>query len=180
MTPSTGSFVRPAGPGDADSLAQLQRQTWLARYGLLISEVDLPDVDASRAQWADLVAATDSDGQCALVLAALADGVVVGVLAAAPADDPDLADTEWQEVLELAVDGAHVGQGHGSRLLAAWADTARAAGTLGGAIWVRAGDDDLRSLLIACGFEADGAHRTLDLHGDGTVTVQMLRLSCVL
>ena len=37
-------------------------------------------------------------------------------------------------------------------------------------------DDDTRAFLTAAGWEPDGAHRTLDLTGDGSVTVKQIRL----
>ena len=43
-------------------------------------------------------------------------------------------------------------------------------------IWVNAGDDDLRGFLAEAGWAPDGAHRELDLRGDGEVTVKQIRL----
>lgn len=187
MSPPTGRFVRPAAVAQADDLARIQREAWLARYGLLVPESALPPLAQSQAQWADLVAASAADAADAadavagpLVLVATEQDEVVGLLAAAPATDPDLPDRGWQEILEVAIDGAHTGHGHATRLLTAWADLSRAAGVEGGVIWVRSEDDDLRGVVKSSGFAADGAHRTLDLHGDGAITMRMVRLSCVL
>ncbi len=46
--------------------------------------------------------------------------------------------------------------------------------------WLVAGDDSTRGFLVAAGWEADGAHRTLDLTGDGSVTVKQVRLHTAL
>ena len=43
-------------------------------------------------------------------------------------------------------------------------------------IWVVATDDRRRGFLTDQGWAADGAHRELDLHGDGTVLVKSVRL----
>jgi hypothetical protein len=42
--------------------------------------------------------------------------------------------------------------------------------------WLPAEDDTLRTFLTEAGWGPDGAHRTLDLLGDGTTTVQQVRL----
>ncbi len=175
-------FVRPAQLVEAEVCAQLQQEAWAARYALLLPPEVLGATAPAVEGWHDLVAAGANwpDGR-ALVLVAVSDGVVVGVLAAVPATDPDLSDAPWLEIVELAVANEHIGAGHGSRLLAAWADICQAAGDIdGGVMWVASDDDELRGLLGAAGFAADGAHRTLDLHGDGTVTVRMVRLATAL
>ena len=43
-------------------------------------------------------------------------------------------------------------------------------------IWANATDDDLRAFFTAAGFAPDGAHRTLDLTGDGSLLVKQVRL----
>ncbi len=66
--------------------------------------------------------------------------------------------------------------GHGSRLLHAAVDTMRSDRFSRATIWLTATDDALRSFLAAQGWAADGAHRELDLYGDGSVTVKQIRL----
>ena len=39
------------------------------------------------------------------------------------------------------------------------------------------GSDPLRPFLESAGWAADGAHRSLDLHDDGTVVVAQVRLN---
>ena len=43
-------------------------------------------------------------------------------------------------------------------------------------MWTNTTDDDLRAFFSAAGFAADGAHRTLDLTGDGSIQVKQVRL----
>jgi hypothetical protein len=42
--------------------------------------------------------------------------------------------------------------------------------------WLGAADDVTRLFLTTAGWAADGAHRTLDLTGDGSVQVKQVRL----
>ena len=43
-------------------------------------------------------------------------------------------------------------------------------------IWLASTDDTRRAFLTGAGWDADGAHRELDLHGDGSVRVKQIRL----
>lgn len=58
----------------------------------------------------------------------------------------------------------------------ACADTLRADRFARAVTWLPATADDLRTFLTEAGWAPDGAHRTLDLTGDGTVTVKQVRL----
>jgi hypothetical protein len=49
-----------------------------------------------------------------------------------------------------------------------------------GVTWLQAADDGLRSFLTEAGWGPDGAHRTLDLLGDGSTTVRQVRLHTAL
>ena len=46
--------------------------------------------------------------------------------------------------------------------------------------WLTATDDTLRAFLTEAGWGPDGAHRTLDLVGDGSTTVRQVRLHTAL
>ncbi len=46
--------------------------------------------------------------------------------------------------------------------------------------WLPAADDRLRAFLTEGGWAPDGAHRTLDLAGDGGTTVKQVRLHTAL
>jgi hypothetical protein len=70
--------------------------------------------------------------------------------------------------------------GHGSRLLQAGADTLVADRFVRAVTWLPAADDTTRAFLTDAGWGADGAHRTLDLLGDGTTTLKQVRLHTAL
>jgi GNAT superfamily N-acetyltransferase len=107
---------------------------------------------------------------------ALERNLVAGFAVTGPSTDPDRDPVSDGELSDLTVDPHLRGQGHGSRLLQACADTL-VADRFGLAVcWVAAGDDDLRRFLSGAGWEPDGAHRTLDLTGDGSTTVKQVRL----
>ncbi len=93
-----------------------------------------------------------------------------------PADDPDLDPIAVGAVSELTIDPEHTRQGHGSRLSQACADTLRADRFTTAVIWLSSDDDVRRAFLTQAGWAADGAHRELDLHGDGSVRVKQVRL----
>lgn len=137
---------------------------------------ELPQPSDLEPAWSQLLSGDD----CGTVLVAYLDSTVIGVLADTPASDPDLTGAAWREIIELSVHPAHANEGHGSRLLAAWADVTREDGGVGAVLWVASDDDALRALATSAGFAADGAHRTLDLDGDGSVTVRMVRLATTL
>ena len=102
---------------------------------------------------------------------------VVGFALTGPAADPDCDPIADGELSEMTLDPAERGKGHGSRLLQAAVDTlasptgspARSPGSL-------ATDDDHRRFLTEAGWDADGAHRELDLDGSGETTVKQVRL----
>ena len=64
------------------------------------------------------------------------------------------------------------GAGHGSRLLQAAVDTMRADRFTRSVLWAVSVDDTLRTFLTSAGWAPDGAHRELDLDGDGVTRVQ--------
>ncbi|WP_127842273.1 GNAT family N-acetyltransferase [Actinomyces wuliandei] len=65
------------------------------------------------------------------------------------------------EVTALGVDPAHQRRGHGSRLLAAAADTARGHGARALVVWAVRGDESLSWFLRSAGLEPTGAQRQL-------------------
>ncbi len=108
---------------------------------------------------------------------ALGDGLVAGFIALAPATDAD-SDDGTLEIVALEVDPLHTRRGHGSRLLAAAADTARGLGGHRLQVWLLAGDDPREQLLTTAGLGRDGAsrERALAAGGDGN-TLREVRLS---
>jgi ribosomal protein S18 acetylase RimI-like enzyme len=110
------------------------------------------------------------------VLVALERNTVRGFAVTGPAQDPDRDPISDGEIAELTVDPDHTHQGHGSRLVQASAETLKADRFTHAVIWLASTDDDRRAFLTGAGWDADGAHRELDLHGDGSVRVKQIRL----
>jgi hypothetical protein len=79
-------------------------------------------------------------------------------------------------VAELDIDPDATRAGHGSRLLNAIVDTVRADGFRRVTVWVNSTDDVLRAFYNRGRLAPDGAHRELDLYGDGSVRVKQVRL----
>ncbi len=111
-----------------------------------------------------------------ITLVALERNTVRGFAITTPSPDPDADPVADGEVAELTVDPEHTRQGHGSRLLHACVDTLRADRFTRAVLWVNSTDDIRRSFVTAAGWAADGAHRELDLRGDGEVLVKQVRL----
>ena len=167
-------FVRVANEGDAEAIAAVQAAAWAQRFALALPPDELPDSEALAAQWQEGLTGPCDQPLTGLVLVATAGGEVVGVLAAGPTADDDRVEGEV-EITELAVAPEFAGDGHGSRLVTAWADLSAPAGVKAGRIWLSDQDVELRGLLGAAGFAPDGARSTLDLRGDGSITVDLAR-----
>lgn len=175
MPPTADRSVRIAWADDAEAIGAVQAGAWSQTYAdvlpaELLSELD-PAVLAEH--WRTAITAPPTAKH--RVLVALERNTVVGFAATAPAEDPDSAPTDG-EVVAFHVDPKSFGQGHGSRLLAAVVDTLRADGFTRALIWQVVGDDALRAFLEPAGWMPDGAHRTLDLTGDGGGTLRQVRL----
>lgn len=167
-------FVRVANAGDAEAIAAVQAAAWAQRFALVVPPDALPDTSELAGQWQAVLAEPCDRPMDGLVLVATAASEVVGVLSAGPTADDDRVAGEI-EIAELAVAPQFAGDGHGSRLVTAWADLSAPAGVTAGRIWLSEQDVELRGLLGAAGFAPDGARSTLDLHGDGSVTVELHR-----
>lgn len=173
--PVADRSVRLAWAADADAVGAVQAHAWRDGYaGLLPSEL-LDDIDAQHFAGAWRQAVTRPPTARHRVLVALDAGRVVGFAATTPSEDPDAQPGDG-EIVAFHVDPGEVGQGHGSRLLAAVADTLRADGFSHGRIWLVVGDDTMRGFLETAGWAPDTASRTLDLTGDGQATLRQVRL----
>ncbi len=109
------------------------------------------------------------------VLAAVTDAVpreVVGFVSAGPASDADRWPGTDAEIYEFRVSPERTGQGHGSRLLHAAADTLVSDGFHTVSVWVLEADAALRRFLESAGWAADGARGELDVG----VSVPVVRL----
>jgi GNAT superfamily N-acetyltransferase len=167
--------VRMAWADDAPAIAAVQARAWQLSYAELLPAKVLSGIDtADFAQsWQHAIARPPSARH--RVMVALERNTVVGFAATAPSDDPD-AEAVDAEVVALHVDPDVIGSGHGSRLISAVADTLRADGFNHARVWIIAADDAVRAFLEPAGWAADGAHRQLDLTGDGTITLRQIRL----
>ncbi|MBA3990136.1 MAG: GNAT family N-acetyltransferase [Propionibacteriales bacterium] len=175
-TPTADVSVRLAWPADAAAIAAVQVRAWRERY----ADVLPPDVlealpeERFHEAWASSISRPREARQ--RVLVALQRVTVRGFAATAPSSDPDANPAVDAEVAEFVVDPGQRRAGHGSRLLHAVVDTMRSDKFTRASWWVGASADDLRGFLVDQGWDADGAHRELDLHGDGSVVVKQVRL----
>lgn len=170
--------VRVAWADDADGIAGVQVTAWQALYGELYGDLGLPALDELSATWhRSLTRPGDARNR---VLVALERNAVRGFAVTIPSPDPDADPVSDGELADLVVDPAATRLGHGSRLLQAAMDTMRADRFSRAAAWVITTDDVRRTFLTSAGFAPDGAHRELDLHGDGATTVKQVRLHAAL
>ena len=167
--------VRAAVAADAPAVAAAQAASWEQTFGATLPPDLIEDLQAEAAveQWR--LAASEPPTQRHRLLVAETRGTVVGFAALGPAEDPDLDTEHDAELLAMGVLPDHAGQGHGSRLVNASVDHLRGDGFTTAYVWLT-GSDPLRVFLESAGWADDGARRTLDLHGDGTVVVDQLRL----
>jgi GNAT superfamily N-acetyltransferase len=172
--------VRLAIPEDADELARIQAEVWTEVHAGALPGDLLEAVGSTEAADRWRVAIAEPPSPRHRVLAALVGERVVGFAALAPASDPDTVPRLDAELLALCVDPAETGQGSGSRLVNASADSARGDGFHHLHAWLAAAESDLRGFLAEAGWEEDGATRSLDLRGDGEVVVEQTRLRTAL
>lgn len=167
--------VRVAWAADADAIGAVQARAWLRTYTELLPQAVLDRIDgaAFAVVWREAITKPPSARH--RVLVALDAGRVVGFAATAPSEDPD-AEPADGEIVAFHIDPAELGGGHGSRLVTAAVDTLRADGFTHARLWTLSGDDDLRGFVESAGWGADGAHRTLDLTGDGAASIKQVRL----
>jgi ribosomal protein S18 acetylase RimI-like enzyme len=167
---------RVAWSDDAPAIAAVQVRAWRSSYADLLPAELLAglDVDAIAEGWrTSLTRPNDARNR---VLIALERNLVTGFALTGPSGDPDRDPIADGEITDLTVDPHQRGAGHGSRLMQACVDTLKADRFLRAVTWLGATDDATRAFLTAAGWAADGAHRTLDLTGDGSVTVKQVRL----
>jgi ribosomal protein S18 acetylase RimI-like enzyme len=177
-SPGADVSVRVAWADDAEAIAAVQLRTWPSTYGDVVPADQLPSGPEAEAQVAgawrqSLASPGDARNR---VLVALERNTVRGFAVTGPAQDPDRDPIADGEIAELTVDPDHTHQGHGSRLVQASAETLKADKFTHAVIWLASTDDDRRAFLTGAGWDADGAHRELDLHGDGSVRVKQIRL----
>jgi GNAT superfamily N-acetyltransferase len=160
--------VRVAWVADAAAMGRAQAQAWRAScQGLLPGDLLAQlDPDGLTEAWADSLRRPPTGQHRALV--ALDGNTVMAFAAVGPGTDPDADPVRDAEMTALVVPPDARGRGHGSRLLAAVADTAHADGFARLTTWVFAADDALRAFLESAGWAPDGAHRQVAPDDDPT------------
>jgi ribosomal protein S18 acetylase RimI-like enzyme len=177
-SPSADVSVRVAWADDADAIAAVQARAWASSYaGLVPAAGELREADFAQL-WRDALTRPADARHRALV--ALDRNRVVGFAITTPATDPDCDPVTVGELMELTVDDADRGRGHGSRLVQAAVDTMVADRFTRAVAWLVTDDDALRAFLTEAGWAPDGASRTLDLDGTGTTQVRQIRLHTAL
>jgi len=156
--PVADASVRVATPWDTDGVGAVQAAVWRGAYASLLPAAALAAATPEEfaAAWSASLASPPSGAYRLLVGCAGED--VVGFAAIGPSSDPDAMDVDG----ELLVGGVRPDarrQGHGSRLLNAAVDTARATGFVRVRTWLLATDEATRRFLEGAGFAPDGARR---------------------
>ena len=178
--PTADVSVRVAWGDDAPGIAAVQVRAWRAAYADLLPADALGPWTPSRRppRWrSSLVQPEDARNR---VLVALERNRICGFAITGPASDPDcdpVADGEVARVLRRprrAAQGPRLPAGAGR------ADTLVADRFTRAVTWLTSTDDVLREFLTGAGWAPDGAHRELDLHGDGSVLVKQVRLHTAL
>jgi GNAT superfamily N-acetyltransferase len=163
-------FVRPARAADAGALARVQVASWQASLAGIVPAAllaELTSTEAERAwgeRWREAITSPPTSRH--RVLAAVEGApprAVVGFVSAGPATDADRWPGTDAELYELRIDPERVGQGHGSRLLHAAAETLVEDGFHTVSIWALETDEALRTFLASSGWAADGARGELDV-----------------
>ncbi|MFL6162279.1 MAG: GNAT family N-acetyltransferase [Jatrophihabitantaceae bacterium] len=172
--------VRPATVRDAGQIGRLQNETWQLAYRRVLPAEVLVALDAERfaASWQAAIAQPPTPAHHVLV--ALEGEQLVGFGAFGPDADrqPDDPEPEHTAAIgTLLVEPRWGRRGHGSRLLAAVADIARADGVRRLVAWVPAADTASLEFYRSAGWAADGLQRGLDT---GAGTVAELRLHAAL
>ena len=174
--PTADVSVRVGWADDAPGIAEVQVRAWRREYDGLLPADMLEAMTPGEVAEAWREALTKPKDARNRVLVALERNTIRGFAVTSPATDPDADPIADGEVSELTVDPDHTRHGHGSRLLQACADTLRADRFTRAVMWLNSTDDVRRGFLTEAGWAPDGAHRELDLHGDGSVRVKQVRL----
>ncbi len=173
--------VRPAVPADAELIARVQLVTWRTAYRNLLPTAVLDGWDdaAAAASWRGAIAAPPTPAHAVLV--AEDAGTLVGFAAYGPAElaanETPSSEGPTAEVGALLVEPRWGRRGHGSRLVAAVADLARADGTARLVMWLPEADRVTTGFLESAGWAPDGWVRTLDT---GSSTIREVRWQTLL
>ncbi|HST50147.1 GNAT family N-acetyltransferase [Jatrophihabitans sp.] len=164
--------VRPATVDDVHELARIQLDTWRLAYQTVLPAEILDSLTVAEIAASWHAAITTPPTPSHRVLVATEGAYRVGFAAFGPDADrqpDDPAPESTAAVSMLLVEPRWGRRGHGSRLLAAVADLAKAGGADRLVAWVPAGDSVSLRFYRSAGWEPDGLRRDLDT-GAGTVT----------
>jgi GNAT superfamily N-acetyltransferase len=170
LTGSAEVSVRPARADDAAAVALVQAVTWRTAYRALLplDLLDSWDGDAAEASWRTAVTSPPTPAHGVLV--AVERDTVVGFAAYGPPevtpDESPHPEGPTTEVVTLLVEPRWGRRGHGSRLLAAVVDLARATGAARLQAWLPESDAASAGFYESAGWARDGWVRTLDTGGD--------------
>ena len=172
--------VRPARRDDAEEIARIQVETWRTAYSSILPAVVLDALSPAEAAAAWEAAIISPPSPRHHVLIAQEQDWRVGFVAVGPAedleaDDPDPATTA--ALAPILVEPRWGRRGHGSRLLAAAVDHARADGMTRAVAWIPEADTPSREFLLSAGWAPDGLARALDT---GAGELREIRLHTVL
>ena len=157
--------VRPAVIEDAAEIGRLQNETWQQAYAKVLPPPVLQALSAEQfaESWRQAIEAPPSRAH--RVLVAQDGAATVGFAAFGPDADRQPEDPDPETTAAIAtmlVEPRWGRRGHGSRLLAAVADLARADGITRLVAWVPAADTASLEFYRGAGWEADGLQRSLD------------------
>ncbi len=181
LTGRADASVRPAVPADAELIARVQLITWRTAYrGLLPAAVlDEWDDAAAATSWRQAIVSPPTPAHAVLV--AEEAGTLVGFAAFGPAElspgEPPSPEGPTGELGALLVEPRWGRRGHGSRLVAAVADLARADGTARLVMWLPEDDQVTAGFLESAGWAQDTWARTLDT---GASTIREVRWQTLL
>lgn len=168
---TTTTGIRQATLDDVPPIAQLHVVAWQVAYRGCIPDSYLDGLDPQRRAlgWQDFLC--DS---AKVLLVALRDQGVAGFVALVPSRDPD-ARPETAEIAALYVDPQCWRAGHGSALLDAAVQAARARDYRDLTLWVLASNHRARSFYEARGFARDGQEKTDERPGFSLLEVRYSR-----
>lgn len=157
--------VRPAVGDDSGELGRIQVDTWRTAYQRVVPDAVLAalSVEAAAERWAAAITRPPTPRHHVLV--ALEQEWRVGFAALGPADDLEPTDPAGDTTAALVliiVEPRWGRRGHGSRLLAAAIDHARADGMTRVIAWLPEADAVTRDFLVSAGWAPDGLVRALD------------------
>ena len=157
--PLADASVRRARESDAPAVGLVQAQAMASDYAQILPWDTLAGLDSAAMGSIWRRSISDPPSARHLLLVACAGDQVVGLAAVGPSEDPD-ADDATAELLTLVVHPQARRAGHGSRLVNAVVDEARARGFTWLQAWVLLDTPSQRDFLQRAGMAPDRARRS--------------------